>query len=43
MKKQSFIITFIALILFSSCSKQFIGDGITNSPVNNFETICEPR
>ena len=39
MKKYSLFPTLLAMILFSSCAKQFIGDGLTSSPVNNFETI----
>ncbi|MBD0288398.1 MAG: S41 family peptidase [Flavisolibacter sp.] len=43
MKKQfSFpTIAFIAILFFASCSKQFVGEGISNSPVQNFETLWQ--
>jgi hypothetical protein len=43
MKKQlSFlIIAFFATLFFSSCSKQFVGEGIASSPVKNFETLWQ--
>src|SRR6476620_5778722 len=43
MKKQfSFLtITFIATLCLASCSKQFVGEGISSAPVQNFETLWQ--
>ena len=40
MKKYSIIaIVFVASLFITSCSKQFIGEGIANTRTNNFETL----